>query len=277
MSYISKQYLLCSNTNVANFNAWGSSVSAAIAAMGWTKTADTGQVSWGSVVVGSVYEVWHPNDALQTGPSSFYMRVQYGTSGTNVNISFSLGTATNGAGTLTGQVVGPFFSYGGNADTAVYECDFCGDSGRLGMFLWRNCTINPYAPTLVMVERLKNADGSDASSGVTLVVSSANNTNGFMQQTILFGLGNGPQTYGNTISPGSVSSGAFNGSVPVSPLFPGIGKYASPHTSLLVMGKADCVEGLQVNVELYSTTHTYLCSAKFLSRPKWFLWCCVEV
>ena len=82
MSYTSQQFLVCDNGSNANFRAWGSAISAALAAMGWTQTADTGQVNWSTVTVPAagayVYEIWQPADAFQTGPTQYFLKLEYG-------------------------------------------------------------------------------------------------------------------------------------------------------------------------------------------------------
>lgn len=91
----------------ATFRAWGSAVSAQLAAVGLVQTADTGQINWATVVrsggAGSAgYEIWRFNDALQaTAP--IFMRIEYGSASvTNVpGIRFQVGIGSNGSGTLT--------------------------------------------------------------------------------------------------------------------------------------------------------------------------------
>lgn len=98
-----------SHTNDAEFRAWGSALSAALAAVGLTQTADSGQINWLTVSrpgtnTAAGYEIWRFNDALQaTAP--IYIKVEYGTGGstTRPQIWITVGTGTNGAGTITGQ------------------------------------------------------------------------------------------------------------------------------------------------------------------------------
>src|SRR5690242_14595475 len=148
MSYTSQQFLVCDNSSNANFRSWGSAISAAILAMGWVQTSDTGQVNWTTVTVPAAntyaYEIWKPADAFQTGATQYFLKLEYGNSnGANAPaIRVSLATSTNGSGTLTGSVTSVFGSNegtgtGGGA-TTPYECNFSGDIDRMGVMLWRN-------------------------------------------------------------------------------------------------------------------------------------------
>src|SRR5262245_28519423 len=106
----SQQYLIWDNTTAANFRAWGEAVSNQLTTMGWTKTADTGQVNWSTTPTpptsgNFVYEIREPaSDPLQTGATKYYVKWEYGSrgSGPMPTLRISLGTGTNGAGTLTG-------------------------------------------------------------------------------------------------------------------------------------------------------------------------------
>lgn len=104
------------STTDAEFRAWGSEFSAALAAVGMIQTADTGQINWATVVRGAAntyagYEVWRFNDAMQaTAP--IFIRIAYGQgySANDPRFSFQIGTGSNGAGVLTG--IGSGVSYG---------------------------------------------------------------------------------------------------------------------------------------------------------------------
>ena len=95
----------------ANFRAWGSEMSARLAAIGLVQTANTGQINWVTVTRPGIntpagYEIWRFNDSLQ-GSAPIFIKVEYGTSAgtaTAPGVWITVGTGTNGAGTLTGSV-----------------------------------------------------------------------------------------------------------------------------------------------------------------------------
>lgn len=168
--------LVLSNTGDANFRTWGKAVSDRLAAFGWVKTADTGQIDWATVTTPSAYntargyEVWRMADALQA-QAPVFMKLEYGSgsggSPAALGIWITLGTATNGAGTLTGQVgTRVQFSFSNEpSSTVAYRCVFSGDPGRFGMCLGVN-TENANVYLWVVVERSKDAAGADTAEGV---------------------------------------------------------------------------------------------------------------
>jgi len=93
----------------ATFRAWGSALSAALAAVGLTQTSDTGQIDWATVTrpgtnTAAGYEIWRFNDTLQaTAP--IFIKIEYGTG----SLAFApqawltVGTGSDGSGTITGQ------------------------------------------------------------------------------------------------------------------------------------------------------------------------------
>lgn len=88
----------------ATFRAWGAEFDTKLALTGMVQTADTGQIDWvtvtrpGTSSVGG-YTVWRFAD------SSLYLKLEYGT-GTSTDIPqmwVTVGTGSNGSGTITGQ------------------------------------------------------------------------------------------------------------------------------------------------------------------------------
>ncbi len=106
-------------TTDAKFRTWGAAVSAAIAAAGLTQTADTGQANWTTATkpvatntfmpTAGAYEIWRFNDSLQATKPVF-IRVDYGSngvaSGNGPGTRLTIGTGTDGAGTITGVNTG---------------------------------------------------------------------------------------------------------------------------------------------------------------------------
>ncbi|RYG14072.1 MAG: hypothetical protein EON92_03485 [Burkholderiales bacterium] len=92
------------HTSDATFRAWGSELGTNLAAAGLVKTADTGQINWltatrpASAGTAGGYEIWRFAD------SSLYLKIEYGTGGSALfpQMWLTVGTGSNGAGTLTG-------------------------------------------------------------------------------------------------------------------------------------------------------------------------------
>lgn len=92
------------HTSDAAFRTWGLELNTKLGAAGALQTADTGQINWSTVVRGSAntaagYEIWK----LPTG--NLYFKIEYGTASTsNPALWVTIGTGSNGSGTLTGQL-----------------------------------------------------------------------------------------------------------------------------------------------------------------------------
>jgi hypothetical protein len=54
------------------------------------------------------------------------------------------------------------------------------------------------------------------------------------------------------------TSGAFNSTVPMCPIFPVVGKVGNPCIGLAVVPKTDVAEGAQVTGVVYGVSHTYV-------------------
>src|SRR4051794_39931473 len=103
------------NSSDALFRAWASGISNALGTVGLVKTGDTGQIDFSSVARPTAnsqamgYEIWRFNDSLQaTRP--VYFKIEYGAgvasvAGAPPGIWLTVGTGSNGAGTITGAPI----------------------------------------------------------------------------------------------------------------------------------------------------------------------------
>jgi hypothetical protein len=166
--------LQMSNSTDALFRAWVQFVDDLFLVTGlWLNTTDTGQMTIASAThpgttnakVG--YRIYKMNDALQATAPCF-VRVDYG-SGSAANtpgMFWTIGTGTNGSGTITGQLFSsgatPLMTAGANGTNA---CNSYGsaDTNRLqGLMFVRS------AATDVMIfgiERTKDTNGNDTATG----------------------------------------------------------------------------------------------------------------
>lgn len=151
----------------ATFRLWGVGLAAQLAAVGLVQTADTGQVNWASVSrpggssTTAGYEIWRFNDALQATKPVF-IRIDYGVAAAVDRPRFiiTVGTATNGAGTITGQV-GTAYTYSTSASKTVGVTlpSYCsGSTSRLSLMTHLDAS-NANFFMLVLVERPKTAAG----------------------------------------------------------------------------------------------------------------------
>lgn len=117
----------------ANFRTWGLEFSQKLAAIGLTQATDTGQINWSTVVRAATagYEIWRFNDSLQSTVPIF-IKIEYGVNGTSTNIFTTVGTGSNGSGTLTGPVSARRgAAFGINAGSLPSY--FCHTEGFLGL------------------------------------------------------------------------------------------------------------------------------------------------
>lgn len=169
------------HTTDAGFRAWGSELSAKLQAAGLVQTADTGQINWttvtrpGSVNNAAGYEIYRFDDALQaTAP--LYIKLEYGTGNVADRpcIWVSVGTGTNGAGTLTGSVSNrnttSFFNTPGN-DGVSRPSYLCVKDGFVGL-AWKYGLSTSYSDLkfylFFAVARTVDDSGAETGDGFTI-------------------------------------------------------------------------------------------------------------
>lgn len=281
---VSNQALVRDNSTLANFKAWASAISAFFATAGWVQTSDTGQVNWSTIasVPGSgvyVYEIWKPGDALQT----FYVRIEYGTGGassnTNPRLRVSIGTSTNGAGTLTGFTTSLWLLPGNDPNvtstSTQWQCYFSGDTGRIAIALWDDdpqSSGGTTAPMMFAIQRSKNSSGADYGTSTTGYVTllTAGNLGG-AQQSLLFGTGPGnlnaqggsTTNAWNVIHRPGATTDIFAGQIPASPVFPDIGYFDNPMDICMLGCLNDFNDRAQYSILAanmpYGVSHNYIC------------------
>lgn len=183
---IDQRQLLAYLSGDADFRAWGSGLSAQLAAVGLVKAADTGQIDWTTAVRPAAsgysgYEIWRFNDALQATKPVF-IKIEYGGSSTVDRPSFrtTVGTGSNGSGTLTGQLgVVRSFSPSGSKTAGATLASYCsGSSNRLNLVTNLDPNSAAFAMTF-MVERTKTADGAVTGDGIVTFGIVANSSAAF--------------------------------------------------------------------------------------------------
>lgn len=98
------------HTSDATFRAWGLDLSTLFDTIGFTQSGDSGQINWVTVTRPGVstsggYEIRYLDDSLH-GTAPIYVKLEFGT-GNNAAypaLWITVGTGTDGAGTITGTV-----------------------------------------------------------------------------------------------------------------------------------------------------------------------------
>lgn len=168
-------------TTDAKFRAWGSAASAALAAAGLTRAADTGQIDWPTVTKPTTtntkagYEIWEFNDSLQpTRP--IVIRVDYGSnsiaSGNGPTTWLTVGTASDGAGAVSGVGMAVVQAGGPSSPTAANTSSMVGaaystSAGALTFFAGLQYSPgSPYHGGLWCVSRTCDSSGAPTGDGV---------------------------------------------------------------------------------------------------------------
>lgn len=169
----------CDTANGFGQRLWSAGIAANLIAAGWVQTSDTGQATLASlpafVVVGTAYgyQIFRMADALQS-TAPVFLKIEYG-----CNIQYvpavwiSVGTGTNGAGTLTGQVSPRVVAYGStySGTASTQYCYFSGTTSSFQAHMFNGAPSNN--SWIFNIERSKDAAGADNSEGVILQTISA--------------------------------------------------------------------------------------------------------
>lgn len=133
-----------SNASDATFRAWGTDLNTSFAAVGLVQTADTGQINWTTVTKPAVgntyagYEIWRFSD------SSIYMKWEYGTGSStalNIGIRLTIGTGSNGSGTLTGTVSQSRILVANTSGGSSLYSWMCCTTAFFGLRLWDSSSV----------------------------------------------------------------------------------------------------------------------------------------
>lgn len=165
----------------ADFRAWASGVAAQIAT-GLTKvTAETGQIDLTTVARPSIntfagFEMYRFSDSLQATKPVF-VKIEYGIGGVadRPALAVTIGTGTNGSGTLTGQVsVRKTLLATASKTTTVTLDSYCSaTSSRLALV--NNHDLSGTSGTfriVAIIERTRTAAGVETGDGVILITAS---------------------------------------------------------------------------------------------------------
>lgn len=251
------------NSSLANFKQWAQAISNAFSTFGWVKTSDTGQVDWTALATvpsnAFVYEIWQSADSLSS-TLPIVVRIEYGYSSTSVQVRLSVGTASNGTGSITGNVISgaPWNANNlqSNAGSSVYPCFFSGDSGTFRMFMWQNSN----ACFVAIIERSVDSTGNYTADYFSVITANSNSPSSGFQQTVT---ASGAANRENGVIAPALTNGSgtgyWNGSVAALPVFPVIGKIGNPMLSVMTCVGGDAADGSIVTVQgFYGSTHTFV-------------------
>lgn len=180
--------LQMSNSTAVLFRAWVQFIDDALlvhAGSGWVNTADTGQLTIsGASAPGAAntkvgYRIYHMNDTLQA-TSPLFMRLDFGSgSATSTpGVWITLGTGSNGSGTITGVLFNGGASATPNVTSGANGTNACdsyssGDTNRIAVMQFVRASANDIM--MFGVERSKDTNGNDTAAGFYIGYSDAAN------------------------------------------------------------------------------------------------------
>jgi hypothetical protein len=255
--------VVCDCSTLANFKSWAGAIRTALSTFGWVQSADTGQMVFASVTLPAVnttvYEIWNMADTLQA-TSPVFLKIEYGTGTTTAipALFLTMGTGSNGAGTLTnasGRT--PLYNIAGGGAATTYECDFSGSTNRFSFYMWRLTN----APPVFSIERAHDTSGNDLGTYFsTLLASQQASTPFVFQQTVFPAASGGPMPFeaGGITSPTHAISGVWGTNIAVTPFFPMVGFMDNPLLGLMCIKTGDFADGANFTMTVYGASHNYV-------------------
>lgn len=262
-----------SNASDSDFRTWAAGFIAAVIAVGFTQTADTGQIDTvtvtAPVAVNTMqgYAIFAWSDP--TGGNPLTMKVEFGSTGTAVRpgIRVTFGNGSDGSGGITGNTyTTPIMGIGGNT-TTTYTCAMSGDGASYWTFsLWLTSGTNHTQSIVFAVGRTKDATGADVADGIDMVGEYFVNAGRIRYQTYLPQNGGGlSKTMANIhCAAPPEGTGVYGTTLGQFPVFCSRGAADFPTTAAIMgfttdYGGAGNV-GSIVTCDLYNVQHSYLFS-----------------
>jgi len=162
-----------SHATVADFRIWGAELRTNLLAAGLVAGADTGQIDWVTVALPAInvaagYEIWRSPD------SSLYYKLEFGTGGVvgQPQIWITVGTGSNGTGTLTGQLSTRVTAagYTPTSTTLPYYTYICVTNDYFMLDWKHNSTATSLVPAaLIIVGKTVDEDGDATSMGYAVI------------------------------------------------------------------------------------------------------------
>lgn len=162
----------------ATFRVWAAEVITQLLAAGITQTADTGQINTGTVTrpgtnTNAGYAIFRFNDSMQ-GTAPIFFRIDFGTGSvaTGPRMQITVGTGSNGSGTITGIGLAATTIGGGTAPASTvtnYGFRICYVDGFLG-FMWKLGATAGTGVALSFFAIARSVDSSGAATAEAAVV-----------------------------------------------------------------------------------------------------------
>jgi len=227
----------------------------------FVQTSDTGQINLttvtkpGAANTSAGYEIWRFDDALQSTKPVF-LKIEYGTSSSSAAVFaiwFTIGTGSDGAGTITGSFkartqcgqgsanVGAGNSFGSAAGGS--RICFCMLS-NLSQFYWFS------------LERTKDNTGADTNVGLILGYSTTSSA--ARTQYLPYPPATVPsEELGIHVVLSTINPSTFGGDTGIGVAIPIMGVAQQPGMNICVVQNGDFAAGASFSFTIYGATHTY--------------------
>jgi hypothetical protein len=260
----------------ASFRAWGKPISDLMQSAGLTKTADTGQIDWTTVVKPTTtysltgYEIRKLSNATL---GDVYFRIEWRTQSATYasQLRVSLGSGTDGAGNLTGvymSSVGYFdtLSSGANRSTTTNYTSYCFvDDGTFALALNPGMGNGSTYTDLFVFARTSDSDGTYNGNGwmIAHAGSSGQTFFRYWSSELKFCPNTNITNYATPVcfpypyaaTQASIEYTGHYGAVCVI-------AHATPkrnwHKNMVCLNSADAAVGATVTATVLGATHTYL-------------------
>lgn len=259
-----KQSFQAAPTNVddASFRNWGSRLCAALEAVGFIKTADTGQIDWTTVTKPAIstyqgYEIRRLSDTLQSSVP-IYAKIEFGaaTTATYPKMRITLGRGTDGAGNITGIPATQVVLTCASQNATAYDCYVSGGEGYVafGMFV----TGTSSYVLLFYIARPRDAGGTINNKGFNIVGQSGSTFTQQWYPAVGSPMPNTPMAGPFCTGP-KVGTGSFGTTVGVFPVFTYMGYAAHPDGVGIAYFPADMAGGgVVVTLQMFGANHDFV-------------------
>ena len=291
------------HTTDIEFNHWVNRFVDGLTAIGMVQTADTGQTSFGSPLIpipgtntDAGFQIWRFDDAQHAAGNPLICRFDFGTDATagDAAIDITVGTTTDGAGTMTGSVADTFELHSNLAPATpkTGPIFMCHAEGFLGIYFGKGAMSNPAQPRIAwftgFVCRSTDADGVPDSEAFFITTQhlgggqtgvyeqcpahqSVDYASGTVHGVVAVGNGVNPPfgflPSSNFLSNNTATNEAADGSIAIFPCF-GVNPHPFPVPQLVWGWAIDIPENLTFTATPVGTTqHTYMAQSGMLMGP----------
>ena len=285
MGYTVSGNVVPRSSSNAEFRAWGSFISQALANCGLVQVTCVGQVDWSTATAPnglgqySNFEVWRFNDALQN-TCPVYVKIAYGSSAYNMaapNLFWGLGSSVDANGTLGGfRNWNPYASqatYGGLTETATTVAFanntlisyICGATNRFSVAMWVRGTGSVRTSAIYLsMERTPDANGNPTNDSV--LVTYGSNYAPYWGQCVwnpytgqMGHEANTSASYWGIMHP-QTGGGTRGANTSVYPVFhdKGGGPFLNPGLNHLAYWHSEFTAGTPNTFSYYGSNHTYM-------------------